>query len=150
MESMTIRSVYGEEKKIIGMLDRLLSRQLFLEADCLDVKTAVSEACLNAIEHGNRLDPQRIVEVTVALHNDTLVVTVADQGTGFTHFPLQNELDQSDWNEASQERGWGLLFVQSLVDEWTLYCRTDTRQFVAQMRKKLNKREGLGLEWKRN
>ncbi|MDW8405921.1 ATP-binding protein, partial [Chloroflexus sp.] len=45
-----------------------------------DVKTALCEACTNAIEHGNRLDPRRKVQVVCAVDEQRFVIEVRDEG----------------------------------------------------------------------
>ena len=47
-----------------------------------DLKTAVSEACLNAIEHGNKGRPEARVVVTMNFKDNTFSVSVKDEGEG--------------------------------------------------------------------
>jgi len=45
-----------------------------------DLKTAVAEACINAIEHGNRLNEKLSVGVVLSAGVDELVIKVIDDG----------------------------------------------------------------------
>ena len=47
-----------------------------------DLKTAVAEACINAIEHGNRLNEKLSVGVVLSAGDDSLEVKVIDDGKG--------------------------------------------------------------------
>src|SRR5580700_10826638 len=47
-----------------------------------DLKTAVAEACINAIEHGNRLNEKLSVGVVLSAGEDSLEVKVMDDGKG--------------------------------------------------------------------
>jgi serine/threonine-protein kinase RsbW len=47
-----------------------------------DLKTAVAEACINAMEHGNKLDESLIVGVILSMDETSLEVKVLDTGTG--------------------------------------------------------------------
>ena len=47
-----------------------------------DLKTAVSEACSNAIEHGNRLKKNTMVLITLKMGTESLEVDIKDQGKG--------------------------------------------------------------------
>ncbi|WP_433967740.1 ATP-binding protein [Tunturiibacter gelidiferens] len=47
-----------------------------------DLKTAVAEACINAMEHGNKLDESLIVGVILSMNETSLEVKVLDTGTG--------------------------------------------------------------------
>src|SRR5665213_4083808 len=53
-----------------------------------DLKTAISEACINAIEHGNKMDESLIVKVTLSMTPDSLEVRILDTGTG-PRFPVE-------------------------------------------------------------
>ncbi len=44
---------------------------------------ATLEAVNNAIIHGNKSDASKYVDVEIMLSNDTLIITVSDQGKGF-------------------------------------------------------------------
>ena len=47
-----------------------------------DLKTAVAEACINAMEHGNKLDEALSVGVILSVGADSLEVKVVDTGSG--------------------------------------------------------------------
>ena len=52
----------------------------FLPGRIEDLKTAVSEACLNAMEHGNLNHPEKRVFITMDYKDHIFRVTVMDQG----------------------------------------------------------------------
>ena len=47
-----------------------------------DVKSAVAEACINAMQHGNQWRPEARVVVHMSYNDDSFKVTVRDQGNG--------------------------------------------------------------------
>ena len=47
-----------------------------------DLKTAVSEACINAMEHGNKNNPDARVVITMHYGDHIFTVSVMDQGKG--------------------------------------------------------------------
>jgi len=55
----------------------------FAEHEAFAVKMAVEEALVNAIKHGNQLDPAKTVTVTYVLHPERFEVRITDQGPGF-------------------------------------------------------------------
>jgi len=81
-----------------------------------DLKTAVSEACINAIEHGNRLNEARSVAVTLSVARDALEVKVFDTGRGLDHLPPQPDIDRKIHGQ-QDPRGMGIFLMQALVDE---------------------------------
>ena len=52
-----------------------------------DLKTAVAEACINAIEHGNQLNDSLTVGVVLSTTDDELEVRVIDDGCGVNETP---------------------------------------------------------------
>lgn len=76
-----------------------------------DLKTAVAEACMNAIEHGNQ--ESRLASVSVLLIADAahLEVRVADEGLR----AMPDELGEP--GSSPDYRGWGLFFISQLMDE---------------------------------
>jgi serine phosphatase RsbU (regulator of sigma subunit)/anti-sigma regulatory factor (Ser/Thr protein kinase) len=81
------------------------------------LKTAVGEAVMNAIEHGNRNRPELPVEVRVAVGGAELSVRVTDQGGDRP--VLQAERPDLEAKLAGEQspRGWGLFLIESMVDE---------------------------------
>jgi serine/threonine-protein kinase RsbW len=57
-----------------------------------DLKTAVAEACINAIEHGNRLNEKLSVGVVLSAGEDSLEVKVIDDGTGMKMHPAKPDI----------------------------------------------------------
>jgi serine/threonine-protein kinase RsbW len=78
-----------------------------------NILTAVTEAVVNAIEHGNRNDPYKHVEISFSTRNDGLCFTVSDQGVGFNPESLPDPTDPG--NDGSVGRG--LFVMKSLADE---------------------------------
>ena len=62
----------------------------FREDRVEDLKTAVAEACINAIEHGNRLNEKLNVGVVLSVNADTLEVKVIDDGKGMEQAARQD------------------------------------------------------------
>ncbi len=81
-----------------------------------DLKTAIAEACINAMEHGNKLDESLCVGVTLSMTPDTLEVRVLDTGKG-PKFPVEVPDIDKKMHEEQQPRGMGIFLIQSLVDE---------------------------------
>ena len=74
-----------------------------------DLKTAVAEACINAIEHGNRLNENLSVGVILSAESGALEVKVLDR-------PHKPDIDRK-MNGEESPRGMGMFLMQSLVDE---------------------------------
>lgn len=81
-----------------------------------DLKTAVAEACINAIEHGNLLNEALSVGVVLSTVDDTLEVKVIDDGKGLKSLPPKPDIDRKIHGE-EDPRGMGMFLIQALVDE---------------------------------
>lgn len=82
------------------------------------LRTAVAEATMNGIEHGNDGRPDAPVEVAVLQDAGRVVVTVTDRG-GAKGLGDGVEAPDLDAKLAGQQspRGWGLFLIQHMVDE---------------------------------
>ena len=81
------------------------------------LKTAVAEATMNAMEHGNHYDADLAVEITVARSDSALSVRITDHGGG-REIPQAVAPDLEAKLEGRQSpRGWGLFLIENMVDE---------------------------------
>jgi serine/threonine-protein kinase RsbW len=81
-----------------------------------DLKTAIAEACINAIEHGNRLNEKLSVGVVLSAGADALEIKVMDDGKGMKNQPTKPDIDKKMHGE-EDPRGMGMFLIQALVDE---------------------------------
>jgi serine/threonine-protein kinase RsbW len=88
----------------------------FDDARIEDLKTAIAEACINGMEHGNKLDETLCVDVSLSIGPDSLEVKVLDTGTG-PKFPVEVPDIDKKMHEEQQPRGMGMFLIQALVDE---------------------------------
>lgn len=119
MESTDIRiilpSQLGYEKIAMNAAAAMAELMGFSRERIEDLRTAVSEACINAIEHGNKLDALRPVEVMLHSGRRTLKIEVYDNGGGFQRLCSEPSLEKKLAGE-EPPRGWGLFLIERLVD----------------------------------
>jgi serine/threonine-protein kinase RsbW len=82
-----------------------------------DLKLAVSEAVNNAIEHGNRREAAKLVEVTFVLDSDKLEVRIRDEGPGVASLDFSPRVVEDHNLEAGMHRGFGMYLISALVDD---------------------------------
>jgi len=115
---LRIPSEFGYEKLAMRLAGAVAQQMGFASERVKDLKTAVSEACLNAIEHGNQLDASTQVLVLLNIDADRLSIDVTDEGRGG---PPPNQFPEPDIKRkvAGQEtlRQMGMYVIQNLVDE---------------------------------
>jgi serine/threonine-protein kinase RsbW len=85
--------------------------------DCYgNMLIAVTEAVNNAIQHGNRNDPEKMVRIGFESDNSQLVFSITDEGEGFDHQTLPDPTDPSNLDKVS---GRGVFLMQNLSDSIT-------------------------------
>src|ERR1700721_3842717 len=77
----------GFEKVAMGTAASVAKLMGFPDDRIEDLKTALAEACINAIEHGNRLDGNLCVGVILSASDEALEVKVMDTGSGIAKAP---------------------------------------------------------------
>ncbi len=78
------------------------------------IELTVSESAINAIEHGNGLDPTKDVFLQISSDGLTIEVIVEDQGKGFQ---LSDIPDPTDLENLLKPGGRGILIIRSFMDE---------------------------------
>jgi serine/threonine-protein kinase RsbW len=106
----------GFEKIAMGTAASVAKLMGFPDDRIEDLKTAVAEACINAIEHANRLDDSLSISVILSATDDSLEVKVVDEGKGVSRRPSNPDIDRKMQGE-EETRGMGMFLIEALVDE---------------------------------
>ena len=106
----------GYEKVAMSTAAAVAKLMGFREDRVEDLKTAVAEACINAMEHGNRLNEGLSVGVGLSAGPEGLEVKVIDDGKGLKTVPPKPDIDRKIHGE-EDPRGMGMFLIQALVDE---------------------------------
>lgn len=115
---LRLPSKLGYERVAMDTASSLAHRMGFSKDRVDSLKTAISEAVTNAIEHGNQQDAAMKVVVLLTALEDGLIVSVADQGckplaqTATTSSPKIEEAFERD-----DKGGWGIWLIRELMDE---------------------------------
>lgn len=122
-------SELGFEKVAMSTAASMAALMGFTEDRIEDLKTAVAEACINAIEHGNQLNDSLTVGVVLSTTDDKLEVKVIDDGVGVTGSPHRPDIDRKVHGD-EDPRGMGMFLIQSLVDEAEWHKGPPGKSFV--------------------
>lgn len=79
-----------------------------------NILIAVTEAVNNAINHGNKQNPDKKVHMEFINRGDRLAFTVQDEGDGFDHEALPDPTDPENLEKIS---GRGVFLMNQLADE---------------------------------
>jgi serine/threonine-protein kinase RsbW len=124
-----IPSELGFEKVAMSTASSMAALMGFSNDRIEDLKTAVAEACINAIEHGNQLDSSLNVGVVMSTTDDELEVKVIDDGAGISKAPASPDIDRKMHGE-EDTRGMGMFLIQALVDEAEWHQGPPGKSFV--------------------
>jgi serine phosphatase RsbU (regulator of sigma subunit)/anti-sigma regulatory factor (Ser/Thr protein kinase) len=113
---LTLAGEPGNERRAMDQVADAVGRLGIAPARLERLKTAVSEAAMNAIEYGSRDDPTIPFEVLAAVEGADLVVRITDRGLGGP--PGDGEEPDIEKKLAGEQksRGWGLFLIRHMVD----------------------------------
>ena len=94
-----------------------------------DLKTMVAEAAINAMEHGNKGRPDAKVTVSMDCQDDTINVTVMDEGDGIKKFPPKPDIEKII-EDLESPIGFGLFLISQLADQVEFNQVTDSGHVV--------------------
>jgi serine/threonine-protein kinase RsbW len=75
---------------------------------------SVRETVTNAIQHGNKLDLSKKVDICYEVSPDQLAISVKDQGSGFHADEVPNPLAPEN---LLKPRGRGIFYIRTFMDE---------------------------------
>jgi anti-sigma regulatory factor (Ser/Thr protein kinase) len=117
LADFSVPSAPGNERQAIDLVIQATA-QLGLDERTLEqLKTAVGEATMNAMEHGNRFQEDMPVLVRVLRRDDDLVIRITDQGEPFIPEDPETPNLEAKLAGVQSARGWGLFLIQNMVDE---------------------------------
>ncbi len=131
-------SELGYEKVAMSTAASVAKLMGFTEDRIEDLKTALAEACINAIEHGNALSDEFKVGVEMSVDDDKLEVKIVDEGTGMIKQPAPPDIDRKMHGE-EDARGMGMFLIQALVDEAEWVPSSPSNKSYARLMIRLNK-----------
>lgn len=118
LASFSVPSVPGNERLALTQVAAAVAGEGIAGRRLERLGTAVTEAIMNAIEHGNGGDPGIAVGVEVLRAGPDILVAVTDSGGG--HRPpgrAPGEPDLARKLAGEQDpRGWGLFLIRHMVD----------------------------------
>ncbi|MGC9157490.1 MAG: ATP-binding protein [Terracidiphilus sp.] len=128
----------GYEKVAMSTAAAVARMMGFRQERIEDLKTAVAEACINAIEHGNRLNEKLSVSLVLSAREDSLEVKVIDDGKGIEKQPARPDIDRKMHGE-EDPRGMGVFLIQALVDEAEWVAGSEGKSSYARLLIRLDK-----------
>ena len=96
------------------LTDCITSYMSFDEDSAHWIGMSVRESVTNAIQHGNKLDLSKKVDIHFEVTPEQLSISVRDQGNGFKADEIPNPLDA---NNLLKPSGRGIFYIRTFMDE---------------------------------
>ena len=117
---LTVQSRLEEMASVHALVEEAI-REFKLTEDLAHwIELTISESMINAIQHGNKLDPDKQATLKISSDGEAIEVIVEDQGKGFK---LDDIADPTNVENLLKPSGRGILIIRSFMDEVDLSKR---------------------------
>jgi len=113
-KTIIIDSMPSQVTHIESAVLPLLSVRGYGERQIFAIRLALEEAVINAIKHGNELDPTKKVKVDFTIGEDDIQISVADEGSGFD---VETVPDPTALQNLEADSGRGIALMRAYMDE---------------------------------
>jgi anti-sigma regulatory factor (Ser/Thr protein kinase) len=117
LAELSIPSEPGNERRATEEVARAVSGLGLSERTLERLKTAVAEATMNAMEHGNHYRAEVPVLIEVSASDTQLSVKITDEGSGPPAFHSERPDLEAKLEGMQTPRGWGLFLIKNMVDD---------------------------------
>lgn len=113
-----IPSDLSEARHVQEIIEGRLRQQHFDEKDIFGIRLALEEALVNAIKHGNQMDPAKRVFVHCCILGDRVDIGIADEGPGFNPSDVPDPLAEENLERPC---GRGLFLIRHYMSDVTVH-----------------------------
>lgn len=107
----------GNERRAMDEVAAVVAGHGLSERKYERLKTAVAETMMNAIEHGNEFDPEKLARVEVSSSGEAFIIRVTDDGRGPLDVNREAPDIEAKLGGEQTPRGWGLFLIKNMADE---------------------------------
>jgi serine/threonine-protein kinase RsbW len=117
---LTISSTLEQLNEVRNLVGHVVQECCLGEDLAYWMELTVTESMINAIRHGNQLDPSKKASLTISSDGASIEIIVEDQGEGFS---LEDLADPTVAENLLKPTGRGILIIRSFMDEVGLSLR---------------------------
>jgi len=114
----TYHKVINSDPELLPEIEEFvlnIAEEINLNHDKINNLTlSVSEAASNSMVHGNKLDPNKKVEITVTIYDDKMELKFKDEGEGFD---VSSVPDPTAPENILKDSGRGIHIMRSFLDD---------------------------------
>ncbi|WP_238989344.1 ATP-binding protein [Mucilaginibacter terrigena] len=112
--TLQLPSKYESITPLEALIEEVADKYLVGEDTFANMMTCLNEAVMNAIIHGNKLDPNKTVFVNVEVDSKRIIWTITDEGPGFDY---NNLADPTAPERLEELTGRGVFILKHLADQ---------------------------------
>ena len=112
-KKIKIESIMANLRKVENAIDEITASLGIKADDYGKILVATMEAVNNAITHGNKGNPGKIVDIEIKYERNRMMVTVTDEGPGFRPSEVPDPTKPENIEELS---GRGVFLMTKLAD----------------------------------
>lgn len=109
---LTIPSDLAEARRVQDEIEEALTTAQYGDRDIFSIKLALEEALVNAIKHGNQMDPDKRVFVSYSVTSVRFDIRIVDEGSGFNPADVP---DPTAPENLERPCGRGLLLIRNFM-----------------------------------
>ncbi|WP_462267329.1 ATP-binding protein [Mucilaginibacter sp.] len=97
-----------------ALIEEIADKHQVSEDTFANMMTCLNEVVINAIVHGNKLDPDKKVIVNAEVDSKRIIWTVTDEGAGFDYLNLPDPTAEENLEKLT---GRGVFIIKHLADQ---------------------------------
>ena len=130
--SLTLESKASSLEGLCQQVLGQLHAHEYTQDDVFAVHLALEEAFLNAVKHGNKMDPTKTVQVDFSVDQEKVEIAITDEGPGFNPKSVP---DPRVGENLYRPEGRGLLLMGAYMDE-VAYTQNGNQVVMARYRQR--------------
>ena len=115
---ITIPSDLAEARRVQEEIEVSLQSSQYGDRDIFYIKLALEEALVNAVKHGNQMDPDKRVFINYTVTGDRFDIQIIDEGPGFNPADVP---DPTAPENLERPCGRGLLIIRRFMTDVTYH-----------------------------
>jgi serine/threonine-protein kinase RsbW len=110
--AVTITSDLGDARRVQDEIEEALQSNGYGERDIFSIRLALEEALVNAIKHGNQMDPNKKVTIDYVVNPELFQIRIEDEGPGFDPNDVP---DPTDPENLDRPCGRGVFLIRNFM-----------------------------------
>ena len=112
--TLQLPSRYESITELENLIEEIADKHQISDDTFANMMTCLNEVAINAIVHGNKLDPNKKVIINAEVDNRRVIWTITDEGPGFDYNHLPDPTAPENLENLT---GRGVFIVKQLADQ---------------------------------